>query len=160
MGTIAQTYMYIELHTCTHMIAKLWLVCFSITAVHSEDPTRLPVPPQPTSPPLHPSLHHLSHSSSSSPSPPPQFTMAQLPSQPPPSQNLPSETHPTLTNNGSHSDITHRSHNQGDNTETDPEMARLERQLDTWCLELKRNVLVRFQHTCTHTHMQYLTLPL
>ena len=175
-----------DIHVAIYMyvFAKLWLICFCITAAHSEDPARLPVPPQPTSPPLHPSLHHLSHSSSSSPSPPPQFTMAQLPSQPPPSQN-PTET---LTNNvyGLHGDITqrshdqgditqrshdqgdithrshdqdditHRSHDQDDNTEADPEMARLERQLDTWCLELKRNVLVRFQHAHTHTH----TLPL
>ena len=46
-------------------------------------------------------------------------------------------------------DITGGSHDQSHDSEDiiqppgmDPEMARLETQLDTWCLDLKRNVLV------------------
>ena len=65
--------------------------------------------------------------------------------QPPAPQNLPiSDPHSDITRQ-SHDqggDITHKSHDQGVDMGTDPEVARLGMQLDAWCLELKKNVLV------------------
>ena len=87
-------------------------------------PSQLPTPPQPTSPPPHPSLQHLSHS----PSPPPQFTMSQPPpGLPHPSQNPPfPDPHTrTLTD-----DITRGSHAHDGDAGTDPEVTRLGTQLD------------------------------
>ena len=117
-------------------------------------PSQLPTPPQPTSPPPHPSLQHLSHS----PSPPPQFTMSQPPpGLPPPSQNPPFlDPHTrTLTN-----DITRGSHTHDGDVGTDPEVTRLGTQLDTWCLDLKRNVLVSSVSDPIHCTLSLCRLPL
>lgn len=50
------------------------------------------------------------------------------------SHNVPSESHDESVE--SHDEIGMRSH------DVDPEMVRLESQLDGWCLDLKRNILV------------------
>ena len=108
----------------------------TIPAVDKEEedssslPSQLPSPPHPTSPPPHPSLLH--HPSTHSPSPPPSLTthltMAEHLS--PPVQP-PTRSH----------DVTQGSHDMG----VDQEVASLGMQLDAWCLDLKRNVLVCIQ---------------
>ena len=133
--------------TCpVHAYLVILSLFILLTACSEEEspslPSQLPTPPHPTSPPPHPSLHHVSHSPSPPSSPHPHFTMAQEPSRP---QN-PTIPDSHTRSNGSHDqggDITQTSRDRGDDVGMDPEVARLEIQLDTWCLELKRNVLVK-----------------
>lgn len=62
-------------------------------------------------------------------------------------------------------DITSESHDQSHNSEeeviqqsgVDPEMARLENQLDIWCLDLKRNILV-CQPLCSQYRVSFRNL--
>ena len=52
------------------------------------------------------------------------------------------QTDSVITSSSESHDLSHDSEEVVQTPTLDPEMARLENQLDAWCLDLKRNVLV------------------
>lgn len=117
---------------------EIWclLSLFPVSKVELDESQPIP-PPHP-----HPmTSQHLHHQPETAPTPP-----GPTPPGPPPYTQT-----DDITSSESHDQSRNSEEEVIQQSGVDPEMARLENQLDVWCLDLKRNILV-----CQPLHSQYM----